>query len=122
MRKRVVVTGVGSVNPMGHNVEEVWSGLKEGKSGVGFTTIFVILGATATAAGQLMVDNLSLLGKIAGVVIIIAGLHFLGRLVIDGQSAAEELSWLAAPLVFVVAAVLASAIAAGRLRLSGVGE
>ena len=51
-----------------------------------------------------------------------AGLHFLGRLVIDGQSAAEELSWLAAPLVFVVAAVLASAIAAGRLRLSGVGE
>ena len=40
MRKRVVVTGVGSVNPMGHNVEEVWSGLKEGKSGVGFTTIF----------------------------------------------------------------------------------
>jgi cytochrome c-type biogenesis protein len=44
---------------------------------LGFTTIFVILGATATAAGQLMVDNLSLLGKIAGVVIIIAGLHFL---------------------------------------------
>src|SRR4029079_3709235 len=40
MRKRVVVTGVGSVNPMGHSVEEVWSGLKEGKSGVGFTTIF----------------------------------------------------------------------------------
>ena len=47
---------------------------------LGFTTIFVILGATATAAGQLMVDNLSLLGKIAGVVIIIAGLHFLGVL------------------------------------------
>jgi 3-oxoacyl-[acyl-carrier-protein] synthase II len=40
MRKRVVVTGVGAVNPMGHSVEEVWSGLKEGKSGVGFTTIF----------------------------------------------------------------------------------
>ena len=45
---------------------------------LGFTTVFVILGATATAAGQLLVDNLSLLGKIAGVVIIIAGLHFLG--------------------------------------------
>jgi 3-oxoacyl-[acyl-carrier-protein] synthase II len=40
MRKRVVVTGVGAVNPMGHSVEEVWSGLKEGKSGVGVTTIF----------------------------------------------------------------------------------
>jgi cytochrome c-type biogenesis protein len=47
---------------------------------LGFTTVFVILGATATAAGQLLVDNLSLLGKIAGVVIIIAGLHFLGVL------------------------------------------
>ena len=45
---------------------------------LGFTTVFVILGATATAAGQLVVDNLPLLGKIAGVVIIIAGLHFLG--------------------------------------------
>ena len=40
MRRRVVITGVGSINPMGHDVETVWAGLKEGKSGVGFTTIF----------------------------------------------------------------------------------
>lgn len=40
MRRRVVVTGVGSINPMGHDVETVWSGLKAGKSGVGFTSIF----------------------------------------------------------------------------------
>src|SRR5918994_7020142 len=45
---------------------------------LGFTTVFVILGATATAAGQLLVAKLPLLGKIAGLVIIIAGLHFLG--------------------------------------------
>jgi cytochrome c-type biogenesis protein len=45
---------------------------------LGFTTVFVILGATATAAGQLFAANLPLLAKIAGVVIIIAGLHFLG--------------------------------------------
>jgi 3-oxoacyl-[acyl-carrier-protein] synthase II len=31
---------MGSVNPMGHDVETVWSGLVEGKSGVGYTTIF----------------------------------------------------------------------------------
>src|SRR4029078_1415661 len=43
---------------------------------LGFTTVFVILGATATAAGQLLAANLPLLAKIAGVVIIIAGLHF----------------------------------------------
>ena len=45
---------------------------------LGFTTVFVILRATATAAGQLLAANLPLLAKIAGVVIIIAGLHFLG--------------------------------------------
>ena len=45
---------------------------------LGFTTVFVILGATATVAGQLLAANLPLLSKIAGVIIIIAGLHFLG--------------------------------------------
>jgi cytochrome c-type biogenesis protein len=45
---------------------------------LGFTTVFVILGATATAAGQILAANLPLLSKIAGVVIIVAGLHFLG--------------------------------------------
>jgi cytochrome c-type biogenesis protein len=45
---------------------------------LGFTTVFVILGATASAAGQLLAANLPLLSKIAGVIIIVAGLHFLG--------------------------------------------
>jgi cytochrome c-type biogenesis protein len=45
---------------------------------LGFTTVFVLLGATATVLGQLVVENLPILAKIAGVVIIIAGLHFLG--------------------------------------------
>ena len=47
---------------------------------LGFTTVFVVLGATATALGQLVVANLPVLAKIAGVIIIIAGLHFLGVL------------------------------------------
>lgn len=40
MRRRVVVTGVGSVNPLGHDVETVWQALLACKSGVGYTTIF----------------------------------------------------------------------------------
>ncbi|PQO44138.1 beta-ketoacyl-[acyl-carrier-protein] synthase family protein [Blastopirellula marina] len=40
MSRRVVITGIGMINPMGHDVETVWSGLKESKSGVGQTTIF----------------------------------------------------------------------------------
>ncbi|MDH3581828.1 MAG: cytochrome c biogenesis CcdA family protein [Hyphomicrobiales bacterium] len=46
----------------------------------GFTTVFVSLGATATAIGQLIAGNLELLAKVAGVAIIIVGLHFLGIL------------------------------------------
>ena len=45
---------------------------------LGFTTVFVALGASATIAGQFLAENLMILNKIAGVIIIIAGLHFLG--------------------------------------------
>lgn len=39
-RRRVVVTGIGLINPMGHDVPTVWQGLRESKSGVGYTTLF----------------------------------------------------------------------------------
>ncbi len=45
---------------------------------IGFTTVFVSLGATASAIGQLVSDNIDLLAKFAGAVIIVFGLHFLG--------------------------------------------
>jgi nodulation protein E len=32
--RRVVVTGLGAVTPIGTNVDEFWAGLKAGKSGV----------------------------------------------------------------------------------------
>ncbi|OHB81744.1 MAG: beta-ketoacyl-[acyl-carrier-protein] synthase II, partial [Planctomycetes bacterium RBG_16_64_10] len=40
MRRRVVVTGIGCVTPLGTNVAQLWDNLIEGKSGVGLTTIF----------------------------------------------------------------------------------
>jgi 3-oxoacyl-[acyl-carrier-protein] synthase II len=40
MRRRVVVTGMGCINPLGHDIETMWTALKECKSGVGYTTIF----------------------------------------------------------------------------------
>ena len=40
MRRRVVVTGMGCINPLGNDVESMWNGVKAGRSGVGYTTIF----------------------------------------------------------------------------------
>jgi 3-oxoacyl-[acyl-carrier-protein] synthase II len=38
--RRVVITGLGVVSPLGHDVETTWRGLTEGRSGVGFITDF----------------------------------------------------------------------------------
>lgn len=38
--QRVVITGMGIVCPLGHDVETVWAGILAGKSGVAKTTIF----------------------------------------------------------------------------------
>lgn len=40
MKRRVVVTGLGAVTPIGNTVEEFWSGIKEGKVGIGEITRF----------------------------------------------------------------------------------
>jgi len=45
---------------------------------LGFSTVFVALGASASAIGALLRAYSYILGKIAGVIIIIMGLHFLG--------------------------------------------
>ncbi len=47
---------------------------------LGFSTVFVIMGASASAINQLVVQHLEIIGKIAGVVIILFGLHFMGLL------------------------------------------
>jgi cytochrome c-type biogenesis protein len=44
----------------------------------GFATVFVALGASASFIGSFVTDNLDVLAKIAGVIIIILGLHFMG--------------------------------------------
>ena len=40
MKRRVVVTGIGCVTPLGTSVPQLWANLMEGKSGVGTTTLF----------------------------------------------------------------------------------
>jgi cytochrome c-type biogenesis protein len=45
---------------------------------IGFSIVFVALGASATAIGKFMFAKLPLLSKIAGVILIIFGLHTMG--------------------------------------------
>ena len=40
MKRRVVVTGLGAITPIGNSVEEFWNGIKEGKVGIGEITRF----------------------------------------------------------------------------------
>jgi cytochrome c-type biogenesis protein len=45
---------------------------------LGFATVFIAFGATASAIGQIVVDNIDTLAVIAGILIIVLGLHFMG--------------------------------------------
>jgi cytochrome c-type biogenesis protein len=50
---------------------------------LGFSVVFVSLGAAASAVGQFLLERLRLLSKIAGAVVILFGLHTMGVLRID---------------------------------------
>jgi cytochrome c-type biogenesis protein len=50
---------------------------------LGFSIVFVGLGASASVVGQFLMARLTLLGKIAGAIIIIFGLHTMGVLRIE---------------------------------------
>jgi cytochrome c-type biogenesis protein len=52
---------------------------------VGFSLVFIGLGASASAVGQFLMNQLSLIGKIAGALIVLFGLHMMGVL---------KLNWL----------------------------
>ena len=44
----------------------------------GFSLVFIALGASATLLGQWLLSNMDILGKIAGVIIVVFGLHYTG--------------------------------------------
>lgn len=52
MKRRVVVTGLGAVTPIGNNVEEFWEGIKAGKVGIGEITRFDTTDYKVKLAGE----------------------------------------------------------------------
>lgn len=47
---------------------------------IGFSTIFIAMGASASALNRLIIENIDLIAKVAGGVIVLFGLHYMGLL------------------------------------------
>lgn len=50
--RRVVITGIGTVNPLGNDVESTWRALKAGESGIGPNTRFDVTEFPSKIAGE----------------------------------------------------------------------
>ena len=52
MEKRVVITGLGAITPIGNNVKEAWNGIKEKRCGIDKITHFDTTGYKTTLAAE----------------------------------------------------------------------
>ena len=52
MERRVVITGLGAITPIGNNTEEFWKGIKEGKCGIDEITHFDTTNYKVKLAGE----------------------------------------------------------------------
>ena len=80
---------------------------------LGFTIVFVAIGATASAIGQLVNKQLPLLGRIAGAVIIVFGLHTMGVLRIEWLYQEKRVQTQRKPAGFIGAMLVGIAFAFG---------
>ncbi|MGL4461661.1 MAG: beta-ketoacyl-[acyl-carrier-protein] synthase family protein, partial [Planctomycetia bacterium] len=63
MRRRVVVTGIGMIAPLGFSPDEVWENMKQGKSGVGRISLFDASGFPTQIAGEVRNFSLEAFGE-----------------------------------------------------------
>ncbi len=63
MARRVVITGIGLVTPLGHDVETVWKKLLAGESGVGPITLFDASNFPTKIAAEVKNFDMSVIGE-----------------------------------------------------------
>lgn len=80
---------------------------------LGFSVVFILLGATATAAGKFLLENLPIFSQIAGVIIIIFGLHMAGVFKIKYLQYEKRIHTQTKPLGFLGSFVVGLAFAFG---------
>src|SRR5258705_13781293 len=63
-RRRVVVTGLGMITPLGGSVAKTWEGIRAGRSGIGPITRFDTTGLETTIGGEVRdFDPLEYMGR-----------------------------------------------------------
>jgi cytochrome c-type biogenesis protein len=80
---------------------------------LGFSIVFVSLGASASYIGQFLTSRLTLLGRIAGTIIIIFGLHTMGVLRIEWLYQEKRVQTTKRPAGFIGATLVGIAFAFG---------
>jgi cytochrome c-type biogenesis protein len=80
---------------------------------LGFSLVFVALGASASVIGQFLMLRLAILGRIAGAIIILFGLHTMGLLRIDWLYQEKRVQTTRRPAGFVGAVLVGIAFAFG---------
>jgi cytochrome c-type biogenesis protein len=80
---------------------------------LGFSIVFVALGASASVVGQFLMSRLTLLSRIAGAIIIIFGLHTMGILRIEWLYQERRVQTSKRPAGFVGAVLVGIAFAFG---------
>ncbi|MDR1574266.1 MAG: beta-ketoacyl-ACP synthase II [Clostridiales Family XIII bacterium] len=52
MERRVVITGMGAVSPLGNNLADTWDGIKAGRNGIGAITKIDVTGLSVTLGAE----------------------------------------------------------------------
>ena len=79
----------------------------------GFTIVFLLLGATATALGQALVRHRDWMGRIGGVLVIVLGLYLLGVFNIGAFARERRVHIASKPLGYAGTLLVGMAFAAG---------
>lgn len=79
----------------------------------GFSTVFVAMGATATVLSQFIAENIDILGRVGGVIIVLFGLHFMGAFRIGFLNYEKRLHMESKPSGMIGSYVLGLAFAFG---------
>jgi cytochrome c-type biogenesis protein len=80
---------------------------------IGFSAVFIAMGATATFIGRLLTANLALVSKIAGAVLVVFGLHLMGVFRVRFLNYEKRLRVQAKPVTLIGSFLVGVAFAAG---------